>query len=107
MDGMGTDEEVISRILGGADKATAAEILVAYQAKYDVNLVDRIKSEIGGHYEAAVVTWLTAPDPTGFAFRKSALSSAVDIQTAVENTKVRQFKLCLFCRFHIYLGGYR
>jgi hypothetical protein len=49
----------------GAAKVTAQAINARYFAKYDQSLVDRLRSEVSGNYLRALVTYLTAPDPTG------------------------------------------
>jgi hypothetical protein len=50
MEGLGTNEDTISRGLGGVDKRVAQEIAAMYQAKYNKNLVEEIRSEVGGDY---------------------------------------------------------
>lgn len=65
MSGIGTDEAKINRIIGGQDKATAAEIASRWTTKYDSDLCKELEKEISGDYLTAVQTYLTASDPTG------------------------------------------
>eukprot|EP00604_Paraphysomonas_vestita_P002730 CAMPEP_0174818444 /NCGR_PEP_ID=MMETSP1107-20130205/1112_1 /TAXON_ID=36770 /ORGANISM="Paraphysomonas vestita, Strain GFlagA" /LENGTH=757 /DNA_ID=CAMNT_0016030273 /DNA_START=360 /DNA_END=2633 /DNA_ORIENTATION=+ len=64
-DGLGTDEDAVSRIIGGLDKRDAKIVAERYQAKYSAILVDRIKDEVGGNYAQSMVSWLTTSDVTG------------------------------------------
>lgn len=64
-DGMGTDEDAVSRIIGGLDKRDAAIVAECFQSKYSKSLIDHIKDEVGGNYAKSMITWLTTPDVTG------------------------------------------
>ena len=46
-DGIGCNEEIVSRILGGNDKYVVQEIVRRYKAKYDVDLAALMKKETG------------------------------------------------------------
>lgn len=93
-DGLGTDEDALSRIIGGVDKRDAAIIAERYQAKYNENLVDRIKDEVGGNYAQSMVTWITATDVTrGVEFDLKNTSPRSDeherlVVKALENAKL-------------------
>lgn len=65
MKGLGTDEETLSRILGGNHKHVAASIAKVYFEKYDKELSVAIKSEVGGNYQNALLTWITGNEVTG------------------------------------------
>jgi annexin A7/11 len=64
-DGLGTDEDAVSRIIGGLDKREAGIVAERYQSKYSKVLIERIQDEVGGNYAKSMITWLTAPDVTG------------------------------------------
>jgi hypothetical protein len=63
-DGLGTDEDAVSRVIGGLDKRDAGLVAERFQKKYSTSLVDRIKDEVGGNYAQSMITWLTCPDVT-------------------------------------------
>lgn len=63
--GFGTDEDAVSRILGGHNKQEARAIADRYKEKYDADLDDALRRELGGDYRSAVLTWLAADDPSG------------------------------------------
>lgn len=50
IEGIGTDEDALSRCLGGVDKVHAMEIAAMYQSKYNKSLLDDIRGEVGGDY---------------------------------------------------------
>lgn len=64
-DGLGTTESVISRILGGNDKATVQLIAKRYFEKYDESLVAVLNSELFYDYRNACVTYVETSDITG------------------------------------------
>jgi hypothetical protein len=90
-DGLGTDEEAVSRIIGGLDKRDAAQVAQRFQAKYATPLVDRIKDEVGGNYAKSMIAWLTQPDVTNgleYALADLRAESDEDLVTqALENVK--------------------
>ena len=104
MKGLGTDEETLSRILGGNHKHIAANIARAFFKKYDKDLSTEIKSETGGNYQNALVTWISGYEATGgleptIAFNRRKMeagqlsadeqrSFAEVLATAIENAKV-------------------
>ena len=64
MKGMGTDEGVINRILGGNDKRTVHEISQRFFAKYNKPLDKELQDELSGDYCRAVVAWVRTSDYT-------------------------------------------
>jgi len=64
MKGMGTDEGVINRILGGNDKRTVHEIAERFFQKYNTPLHKELSSELSGDYGRAVVAWVRTSDYT-------------------------------------------
>ncbi|CAM9472437.1 unnamed protein product [Chrysoparadoxa australica] len=65
MDGIGTKDSKICRILGGANKATVYAICERYKEKYDVELATQLKGELSGNFRRAVLTWITPADVAG------------------------------------------
>lgn len=63
-DGIGCNEEVVSRIIGGNDKEVVQQIIARYKAKYDIDLRTLIKKETGGNYQNALLTYMKGEDPT-------------------------------------------
>ena len=48
MDGVGTSEDIIARVLGGAEKEEALQIKERYDEKYGRSLVTDLEGELGG-----------------------------------------------------------
>ena len=65
MKGLGTDEPVINRILGGNKKKVVHQIALRYFEKYDTPLVKALQSELSGSYLKAVTAWVRTSDYTG------------------------------------------
>ncbi|CAM9281718.1 unnamed protein product, partial [Ectocarpus fasciculatus] len=63
-DGIGCDEATLTRIIGASSKPKALKIAERYKEKYDVDLRAMIRSETGGNYRTALLTWIDGPDPT-------------------------------------------
>jgi len=65
MDGIGTSEDIIARVIGGASKESVLQIQARYDEKYSRSLVADLESELGGNLKKAVLKWLTPPK-TGY-----------------------------------------
>jgi hypothetical protein len=65
MKGLGTDEGVINRILGGNTKQVVHQIAERFFEKYDKPLVKALQEELSGDYLKAVVAWVRTSDYTG------------------------------------------
>lgn len=64
MDGMGTDEDSITRVLGSLSKADIGLLKGRYFEKYDIDLDVALKGDVGGSWGKAVLTWVAGIDPT-------------------------------------------
>jgi uncharacterized protein YjbJ (UPF0337 family) len=64
MKGMGTDEGIVNRILGGNDKKTVHLISERFFAKYNVPLDKALYDELSGDYRRAVIAWVKTSDYT-------------------------------------------
>ncbi|CAE7670863.1 Anxa6, partial [Symbiodinium microadriaticum] len=64
MKGMGTDEGIVNRILGGNDKKTVHEISQRFFVKYNKPLDKELSDELSGDYRRAVVAWVRTSDYT-------------------------------------------
>jgi len=59
--GWGTDEEAVINILGNHNWKQRIEIAESYKAAYGNDLIEDMKSELGGDFEDVVVSMLTEP----------------------------------------------
>jgi hypothetical protein len=58
MEGSGTDENVLSEIIGSRSNYRLKEIISLYKVRYDEHLEDRVKSECSGDYGTLLVSLL-------------------------------------------------
>jgi hypothetical protein len=64
MKGMGTNEDVIARVIGGANKDEVQQIHARFDARYTRSLTADLKDELSGNLEKAVLKWLAPPQFT-------------------------------------------
>jgi hypothetical protein len=80
------DNDTLSRLIAGVDKAQAMRVAERYRTKYDTDLANDIKNRTGSDFQKVLLTWISAPDPTG-GLEKALMadapgSSDVKIQAA-------------------------
>lgn len=56
--GFGTKEEVVSRIIGGSDKALVKKIADRYVKMFNTSLISVLTSELSGYYRQACITYV-------------------------------------------------
>ena len=94
MDGLGTDNSALIATLGGLEKSVALRVTSRYMEKFQTDLVDRLRGELSGDFGDAVITWMSAPDPTGgLEFALSHLHPghphfATTLSQAIQNVQV-------------------
>ncbi|XXG41409.1 hypothetical protein AAC387_Pa01g1873 [Persea americana] len=89
--GWGTDEKVIISILGHRDSTQRKLIMLAYEELYQENLIDRLKSELSGDFEKAVIRWMLDPVDRDAVMANVAVKNFVtpDIRVILEIACVR------------------
>ena len=55
MDGVGTSEDIIARVIGGAEKEDVQKIRERYDEKYSRDLMADFEDELGGNVKKAVL----------------------------------------------------
>jgi annexin A7/11 len=61
VEGMGTDEKAINKVLGHRNKHQIQEIAKAYEAAYKATLLHDIKGDTSGNYKRLLVSLINAP----------------------------------------------
>ncbi|CAM9371518.1 unnamed protein product [Ascophyllum nodosum] len=64
-EGLGTDEDRVTRLLGGTDKKKMTAVSAYYLATYGKSLVEDLKDELSGTFLKAALCWAAGSDPTG------------------------------------------
>ncbi|XP_068663851.1 LOW QUALITY PROTEIN: annexin D3-like [Aristolochia californica] len=75
LQGWGTDEKAIIRILGHRNAIQRLKICQTYEQLYQESLVDRLHSELSGDFQNAVIQWLLDPPQRDAKMAKEALKS--------------------------------
>lgn len=85
MDGVGTNEDTVARVLGGADKEEVQKIHARYDEKYSKDLAADLASELGGNLEKACLKWL-APPALGYVQDNKMEADEDKLRETVEST---------------------
>ncbi|KAL8535885.1 hypothetical protein ACS0TY_011505 [Phlomoides rotata] len=108
--GFGCDTAAVVNILAHRDSTQRSLIEREYKAMYSEELTKRLKSELRGDVETAILLWL--PDPAlrdATIVRKALSGDVIDLKAATEvicsrtSTQVQHFKQIYYARFHAYL----
>ncbi|KAF0916656.1 hypothetical protein E2562_010508 [Oryza meyeriana var. granulata] len=59
--GWGTDEQAVIAVLAHRDATQRKQIRLAYEEKYNENLIQRLQSELSGNFERAMYHWVLDP----------------------------------------------
>ncbi|XP_055376884.1 annexin B10-like [Condylostylus longicornis] len=62
MKGFGTDEEAIIELLTSRSNAQRQEIKEAFEKEYERDLIEDLKSELGGNFEKVILALMTPPN---------------------------------------------
>ncbi|KAJ4972053.1 hypothetical protein NE237_005152 [Protea cynaroides] len=72
--GLGTDEEGVIWILGHRNASQRRKIREIYQQLYNESLMDRLNSELSGHFRKAVILWTLDPPERDAKLANEALN---------------------------------
>jgi hypothetical protein len=61
IEGMGTDEKAINKVIGHRDKHQIQEIAKVYEATYKNSLIKDIKGDTSGNYKRLLVSLINTP----------------------------------------------
>uniref|UniRef100_A0AAY4A810 Annexin n=1 Tax=Denticeps clupeoides TaxID=299321 RepID=A0AAY4A810_9TELE len=82
MKGLGTDEDTIMKLLTARSNVQRQQIKAAYKTLFGKDLVDHLKSELGGKFESLIVGLMTAP----IAYDAELLRHAIKVGTETNYT---------------------
>ncbi|XP_051983352.1 annexin A5-like [Xyrauchen texanus] len=76
MKGFGTDEDVILKLLTARSNAQRQQIKAAFKTLHGNDLVDNLKSELGGKFETLIVALMTSPIMCDVTYLRDAIKGA-------------------------------
>ncbi|KAI0531295.1 hypothetical protein KFK09_000848 [Dendrobium nobile] len=76
--GLGTDEKAIIEVLGHREARNRAEISRCYYMLYNESLIYRLKSELSGDFQRAVILWTEDPSKRDAELAHKALKQKKD-----------------------------
>ncbi|CAM9845530.1 unnamed protein product [Ascophyllum nodosum] len=62
--GLGTNEDRVTRLLGGTEKRNMVKVVENYKETYGKSLVEELKDELNGTFLKAALSWAAGGDPT-------------------------------------------
>lgn len=99
MKGLGTDEAAITFILGSRSNKQRQDIKTQFKQLFGKDLVDDLKSELGGNYENVIVALLKKPDEFDASELHKAISGAgtderclIEIMCSRTNAEINAIK---------------
>lgn len=83
MEGLGTNEDLITGIITNRSNAQRQEIKASYAQMFGSDLVEDLKGELGGHYEDLVLPMFQTPDEYAASELRNALDGAGTRESAL------------------------
>jgi hypothetical protein len=103
MKGWGTNQSLLTRLLGGLDGDKMQGVVEAYEQKYDVPLWSALKAELGGDFLKAALAWIDAIQEPARGAEKFTLQDVGEI--ADDDNKLLEMIDWLLLEHEALLGG--
>jgi hypothetical protein len=103
MKGWGTNQSLLTRLLGGLDGDKMRGVVEAYEQKYDVPLWSALKAELDGDFLKAALAWIDAIQEPARGAEKFTLQDVGEI--ADDDNKLLEMIDWLLLEHEALLGG--